>query len=130
MIYYVCKDKDGNLYTQGAQGFRPKEAINTIDKSLIGKKIKLIEINKTDLDGNPVVDAEGKPLKEKVAVVDEVAQAAYEAEQAAAAQAELLKQQERDALVVKLKDSKSKVKAMKLEELTLVVEDILNYLGL
>lgn len=130
MKYYVCKDKDGNLYTQGAQGFRPKEAITTIDKSLISKKLKIIDQPVLDLDGKEQLDLEGNVITEKVAVLDAEKQADHEKEKQDKEQARLLKEQEKQALKTKLKDHKGKVKNMKLGELAGVVEDILDHLNI
>lgn len=91
-----------------------------------------------DAEGNPVLDENLQPTFEEnqyqvvvgLPVFSDAKKQAKEAAKLAEEQAEALKQQERDALVLKLKDNKDKVKTMKLEDLALTVEDIINYLGL
>lgn len=122
MALYVVKQENGELAVQGFVNQPEKYEAKLKDKSLQHKKIKLIDKPLLNPDGTEQTDLEGNVITEKVAVLDEVAQAAFEAEQAAQAKAE----------ADKIKAEKDKLDEMKLKakdkNIPKEISDVLEYI--
>lgn len=128
MALYVI-EKDNDLIVQGFVN-APDEYVCVLeDESIRYKKLKVVDRQETDAQGKPLVDSEGNPVMKKVAVVDEVKQAEYEAE---------LKAKEDKEKADKLKKEKAKSDLLKAidkgtatnEELLLMFKNLVEYLEL
>lgn len=129
-MYYVFLNNKDEYVVSGPTNHRPPDAIIKADKSLIGKKIKLIDKPLLNPDGTEQTDLEGNVITEKVAVLDEAKQAEHEAKVKAEKQekeAEALEKEQRKARIKELKDKKDKM--TKEEQLELLLK-IAEHLGM